>query len=388
MQFEDRTGRPFKVNWLNAIFLSGTPILAVAGAIWHGLTFGIGWVEVLIFFTWYLTCGLSITVGYHRLFSHRSHEARWPLRLAYAVFGAGAFQNSILEWCSDHRRHHRHTDDDHDPYSASRGFWWSHMFWIFIDESEEGEADYSNVKDLQQDWVVRWQHRHIYKIGFLSSMLLPGLVGFALAGVGGAIGGFVWGGLMRTVFLHHGTFLINSAAHFWGKQPYSDENSSKDSFWLAFFTFGEGYHNFHHSFQADYRNGHRWWQWDPSKWFIRAGSLVRLNRNLKRAPRWSIETLRMDREYEVEAGLLSDRTEDQGLLLSFSERAQGCREALKQAMRELDSQRAGMKRASKEYRAAFAARVALAKAAIAGVRAEFRLLMADMDNLRRSAAAV
>ena len=93
---------PFNVNWLNAVFLFGIPPLAVVTAIWHGFTFGIGWAEALIFLIWYLACGMSITVGYHRLFSHRSHTAVWPLRLVYALFGAGAFQNSILEWSSDH----------------------------------------------------------------------------------------------------------------------------------------------------------------------------------------------------------------------------------------------------------------------------------------------
>ena len=106
----ERPPKPFNINWLNIVFLTGTPILALIGAIWHGLTWGIGWIEVGIFLFWYFACGLSITVGYHRLFSHRSHDAKAPLRLFYALFGAGAFENSILEWCSDHRIHHRLVD--------------------------------------------------------------------------------------------------------------------------------------------------------------------------------------------------------------------------------------------------------------------------------------
>ena len=127
MEDIERPAKPFNINWLNTAFLLGTPPLALVGAIWHGLAYGITWVEGMIFFVWYFACGLSITVGYHRLFTHRSHDARSPLRLAYAVFGAGAFQNSILEWSSDHRRHHKEVDNEADPYNASRGFWWSHF---------------------------------------------------------------------------------------------------------------------------------------------------------------------------------------------------------------------------------------------------------------------
>jgi stearoyl-CoA desaturase (delta-9 desaturase) len=122
-----------KVNWLNTIFLVITPILAVLGLILDWSYFGApGLLEFVIFILFYYACGLSITVGYHRLFSHRSHEASWPLVLFYSIFGAGAFQNSIIEWCSDHRNHHKSTDSDDDPYSASRGFWYSHMGWILI----------------------------------------------------------------------------------------------------------------------------------------------------------------------------------------------------------------------------------------------------------------
>ena len=109
-----------------------------------------GWIEFFVFISLYFACGLSITVGYHRLFSHRSHTAKWPLVLFYSIFGAGAsFQNSIIEWSSDHRRHHKETDSEDDPYSASKGFWYSHMGWILVEE-EKFTNDFSNVKDLQK----------------------------------------------------------------------------------------------------------------------------------------------------------------------------------------------------------------------------------------------
>ena len=283
-----------KINWLNTVFLLSTPLLALAGVILHwSLLSAPGLTEFIVFIAFYFACGLSITVGYHRLFSHRSHEASWPLVLFYSIFGAGAFQNSILEWCSDHRNHHKSTDTENDPYSAAKGFWYSHMGWVMIDE-ENFQNDFSNVKDLQSSKIIMWQHRNIFLIGAISGIILPALIGFLIGGIATGIGCLVWGGLVRTVFVHHGTFLINSAAHIWGTQPYSEENSSRDSFWLAFLTFGEGYHNFHHTFQADYRNGHKWYHVDPSKWWITSFNLLGLKSNLKSTPKHSIEAAKID----------------------------------------------------------------------------------------------
>ena len=283
-----------KINWLNTVFLLSTPLLALAGVILHwSLLSAPGLTEFIVFIAFYFACGLSITVGYHRLFSHRSHEASWPLVLFYAIFGAGAFQNSIIEWCSDHRNHHKSNDTENDPYSATKGFWYSHMGWGMIEE-ENFQNDFSNVKDLQSSKIIMWQHRNIFLIGAISGIILPALIGFLIGGIATGIGCLVWGGLVRTVFVHHGTFLINSAAHIWGTQPYSEENSSRDSFWLAFLTFGEGYHNFHHTFQADYRNGHKWYHVDPSKWWITSFNLLGLKSNLKSTPKHSIEAAKID----------------------------------------------------------------------------------------------
>ena len=283
-----------RINWLNTVFLLSTPLLALAGVILHwSLLSAPGLTEFIVFIAFYFACGLSITVGYHRLFSHRSHEASWPLVLFYAIFGAGAFQNSIIEWCSDHRNHHKSTDTENDPYSATKGFWYSHMGWVMIEE-ENFQNDFSNVKDLQSSKIIMWQHRNIFLIGAISGIILPALVGFLIGGISTGVGCLVWGGLVRTVFVHHGTFLINSAAHIWGTQPYSEENSSRDSFWLAFLTFGEGYHNFHHTFQADYRNGHKWYHVDPSKWWITSFNLLGLKSNLKSTPKHSIEAAKID----------------------------------------------------------------------------------------------
>jgi len=334
-----------KINWLNTIFLISTPILALLGIILDWSYFGApGLIEFVIFMSFYYACGLSITVGYHRLFSHRSHKASWPLVLFYSIFGAGAFQNSIIEWCSDHRNHHKSTDSEDDPYSASRGFWYSHIGWIMVEE-EKFENDFSNVKDLQRSKIIRWQHRNIFVIGAFSGIILPAIFGYLIGGIAAAVGCLVWGGLVRLVFVHHGTFLINSAAHIWGKQPYSQEDSSKDSFWLAFLTFGEGYHNFHHTFQADYRNGHKWYHFDPSKWWIKMFSLLRLKSNLKKTPKHSIEVAKLDIKFKKTADKLSSKNIDTSV---FEKQLLRYRKSMKLCLFEIHKARQEMKAAMKE----------------------------------------
>ena len=360
-----------RINWLNSVFLIATPILAIAGVILHFSYFGPpGLIELFVFLGLYFACGLSITVGYHRLFSHRSHDAAWPLVLFYAIFGAGAFQNSIIEWCSDHRNHHKYTDQEDDPYSAARGFWYSHMGWILVEENKF-ENDFSNVKDLQESKIIMWQHNNIFLIGAFSGIILPVAIGYLLAGVSGAIGCLVWGGIVRIVFVHHGTFLINSAAHIWGKQPYSQENSSKDSFWLAFLTFGEGYHNFHHTFQADYRNGHRWYHVDPSKWWIRSFRLLGLKSNLKSTPKHSIEIAKMNVKFENSMNKLSEKQIESN---RFTERFVAKRDSIRSCLYELH-------KAKKELKESLEKSKLQMKQKISEVKENYQQLKREINNL-------
>ena len=194
-----KASKSWKLDILNASFLCGTPVLAILGVVWYTMNVGISWAEVSILFVMYLASGLSITAGYHRLFSHRSHSASWPLRLIYAVFGAAAFQNSVIKWCSDHRRHHLNTDSEEDPYSIVRGFFWAHMGWVMISEKE---GNIENVEDLQSDPILIWQEKHIFKIGAFAGIIFPGIIGaLIIGGVNGFLGGLIWGGLLRLAHL-------------------------------------------------------------------------------------------------------------------------------------------------------------------------------------------
>ena len=378
------------LNVINSSFLVGMPLLAIFGVVFYSIEYGISWVEPIIFVAFYLACGLSITAGYHRLFSHRTHKAAWPMRLFYALFGAAAFQNSAIKWCSDHRRHHLKTDEEEDPYSVKKGFMWAHMGWVMVDQ---GEEIVEHVEDLQEDKILAWQDRHIFLIGFLVGIVLPGVVGFlAIGGMHGFLGGMIYGGFLRVVVVHHATFLINSAAHTWGTQPYSTANTSRDSPILSFFTFGEGYHNFHHTFQADYRNGHKWYHWDPSKWWIKVASWIGMTKDLHRIPKKSIESQRMKTTFERK----SDGDE---VSTELQEKVTQCVQNLRKGFTDLMKRREeyklarterknDSKEAWKRLKEAHKARIKQCKEQIAQARIEFKQLMQSLKFNQRTVASV
>lgn len=257
---------PFsRVNWLSSVFLTSTFFTALIGVPWYFLRFGFDPFLLAMFAVGFLLTGLSITLGYHRLFAHRSFKASKGVKLGTLVFGACAFEDSALDWASDHRQHHKHVDEEDDPYDISRGFFWAHMGWIFFKLYPRPLA---NVADLKKDPLVMWQHRWHRVIAMGVGLALPALLGLLWNGWVGALGGFLVGGVARLVAVQHCTFFINSLCHTMGRRPYDSRTSARDSFVMALLTFGEGYHNYHHSFQHDYRNGVKAWQFDPTKWSI------------------------------------------------------------------------------------------------------------------------
>ncbi|MGQ4276755.1 acyl-CoA desaturase [Pseudidiomarina sp. E22-M8] len=284
------------IIWLNTLVFAITFTVAAIGVPWYGLTHGFSFGLWLALIGTIGFAGISITAGYHRLWAHRTYDAHWSLRLLFALGGALAVQNSALHWSSDHREHHKHVDDnDKDPYSAKRGFWYSHIGWMLREYHASRYHDYNNVKDLQKDPIVMWQHRHYLALTLLTSIGWPIAIGLMLGDVWGAV---ILVGFARLVINHHTTFFINSLAHIWGKQPYTDRNTARDNGFLAFLTFGEGYHNFHHIFSADYRNGIRWWQFDPTKWLIRSCSWLGLTHNLKRTHGYQIEKAKIEMQFK------------------------------------------------------------------------------------------
>ncbi len=269
-----------RINWVTSSFLIGTAALTVTAVPLYLWKFGVDWFHFALFFVMFCASGFSISLGYHRLFSHIAFKAAWPVRLFTLIFGAGAFENSVLMWSSEHRRHHKHVDHDDDPYDISKGFFYAHIGWLLFKMSPQPPFD--NVPDLKRDRLVMWQHRYIHLIAVVVAFALPAFAGYLWNGAVGALGGFLIAGVARVTVLQHCTFLINSACHTLGRQPYSDRCSARDSHFLALFTFGEGYHNYHHEFQHDYRNGVKPWEFDPTKWIIWTLSKIGLTASLRR----------------------------------------------------------------------------------------------------------
>jgi stearoyl-CoA desaturase (Delta-9 desaturase) len=287
------------LRWLNVAVL-GVPVLASVTLVpWYGFSHGYSvalwlWFAVLMAF-----CEMSITAGYHRLWSHSAYKAHPALRVIFALGGACALQNDCLTWASDHRRHHLYADDNEkDPYSANKGFWYSHFEWMIRDYPATRE-DYSNIKDLQKDPVLVWQSKHYLVLMLLMNIGVPAVLGY--------LHGDVWGGLLLLGFLRltlsqHFTYLINSAAHMWGQRTYDPQQTARDNWFIALFTFGEGYHNYHHTFAWDYRNGIKWYHWDPTKWLIKGCSWLKLTSDLRQCSNYRIEMTRIAAQYQIALG--------------------------------------------------------------------------------------
>jgi stearoyl-CoA desaturase (delta-9 desaturase) len=283
---------PFsRVNWVTSGFLTVTLIISLTGVPWYIWHYGLNWFLIALFFAFYIATGLSITLGYHRLLSHLSFKAKTPVKLFVLLFGSASFENSAIDWVSDHRNHHKHVDEDEDPYDINKGFLYAHVGWMMFKLRPEPPQD--NIPDLLKDRWVTWQHRYTHIIGILLGFGLPTLLGAAYGWFHGgtvsamevqALGGFLIGAVLRIVCVQHSTFCINSVCHSIGRRPYSTKCSARDSGLVALVTFGEGYHNFHHEFQHDYRNGVKFWQFDPTKWTIWTLNRLGLTSDLRRVP--------------------------------------------------------------------------------------------------------
>ncbi|KAF8321746.1 delta9-fatty acid desaturase [Clavulina sp. PMI_390] len=265
-----------EIEWISVLALTVTPTVAIWGAFTTPLLAKTAALSVF----WYFVTGLGITAGYHRLWAHRCYNASKPLEYFLAFAGVGAVQGSIKWWARGHRAHHRYTDTELDPYNAHYGFFWSHVGWMILKPRRKpGVAD---VSDLSQNPVVRFQHRWYLEMLISSAFIVPTLI--AGLGWGDYRGGFFYAGAARLVFVHHSTFCVNSLAHWLGETSFDDKHTPRDHMITALVTIGEGYHNFHHQFPMDYRNAIKWYQYDPTKWFIALCSFVGLASHLKVFP--------------------------------------------------------------------------------------------------------
>jgi stearoyl-CoA desaturase (delta-9 desaturase) len=252
------------------------PCLALALAAWQAWGGALRWTDLVVLAVAYALTGVGVTVGFHRLFTHRSFKTRPALRFALGVLGSAAIEGPLIEWVSNHRKHHRFSDDHGDPHSphdygagftgALRGLLHAHAGWILGGDAASDPERYA--KDLLADPVARFVDR-TFGLWALGGLALPFALGVGLTGsLAGGLTALLWGGAVRLFLLHHATFSINSLCHFFGRQPYRTGDESRNLAWLAVPTLGEAWHNNHHAFPACARHGQRRWQLDPSWWVI------------------------------------------------------------------------------------------------------------------------
>lgn len=269
--------KKFEFNWTNGLFLIGYHLLMIALIPVYFCFFSLSWGIVISTVVLLYATGLAITAGYHRYYSHQTYKTNKFIETILLFFGSMATQGSALRWANDHRIHHAHIDTEKDPYSVTKGFWHAHFLWMFEAQPPMNEKV---ISDLRRSKLVSFQDKYYEILMILTNVIATVFVGWL---TGDYFGAFVFSWLVRLFFLHHFTWFINSLAHYWGHQNYSTEHSAVDNYILCLLTFGEGYHNFHHTFANDYRNGIRWYHFDPTKWLIWGLSKIGMAHGLKKA---------------------------------------------------------------------------------------------------------
>ena len=283
-------------------FLTGTitvlPFVGLGIVCWQAWNEALRWSDVIVFFICYVATALGVTVGFHRLFTHRSFKTSKPVRAVFAVLGSTAIEGPVISWVADHRKHHTFSDQEGDPHSphvghdggwrgALKGLAHAHVGWLFIHTQRGARKRYA--RDLLDDPVVSFVDRTFvwWAVGGLAfSFALGWLIGGSLYA---GLTGLLWGGAVRLFVVHHVTFSINSLCHFFGRRRFDTGDESRNLFWLSFFSFGESWHNNHHAFPTSAEHGMRKWEFDPSALMIRAMEKVGLV--------WDV--VRVDRERQA-----------------------------------------------------------------------------------------
>jgi stearoyl-CoA desaturase (Delta-9 desaturase) len=271
-----------RVNWAHSI-----PFFLVHVLCFAAIFTGISATAAVIFVVMFATRMFFVTAGYHRYFSHKSYKLNRFWQFVFAFGAEATAQKGVLWWASNHRHHHRYSDTDLDVHSPRKGFWWSHVGWILADKYKptnlDAIKDFAKYPELRfinkHDWIAPWTF---------------GAVAFLIGGWSGLVVGFFW----STVLLWHSTFLVNSAAHVFGRRRYETDDTSRNSLIIALLTGGEGWHNNHHHYQASARQGFFWWEVDTTWYVLKALSWVGIVHDLKVPP---ARVLAPEAERELEA---------------------------------------------------------------------------------------
>jgi stearoyl-CoA desaturase (delta-9 desaturase) len=266
-----------------AVVIPFAGVIAAGALLWSRF---LGARDIAIFIVMYLLTALGVTIGFHRLLTHRAFQTRPWLRYTLAVLGSLSLQGPVIDWVADHRKHHTFTDEDGDPHSPHtdagaglsgmlRGLWHAHTGWLFQTHGQASSKRFA--RDLLEDPTMRRINRSFPLIA-LGSLVFPFSLGFALGGgvLAAGLSALLWGGLVRIFLVHHITWSINSICHVFGRRRFDTDDQSTNVFWLALPSLGEAWHHNHHAFPQSAFHGLRWYELDPSGWLILAMARVGL----------------------------------------------------------------------------------------------------------------
>jgi stearoyl-CoA desaturase (Delta-9 desaturase) len=249
------------------------PFIGLGVAGWQLWNSWLHWYDLVAFLAVYIPTGLGITVGFHRLFTHRSFKTGPVTRGVLAALGSAAIEGPVISWVADHRKHHAFSDEEGDPHSPHvdhgglRGLFHAHMGWLFVHDQRALKTRYA--PDLLADPVVSFVNR-TFLLWVITGFVVPFAIGYVLGGtLVGALTSLLWGGLIRILVLHHVTYSINSLCHVFGRRDFETGDESRNLAWLAIPSFGESWHNNHHAFPTSSVHGLKWWQVDLSSMVIR-----------------------------------------------------------------------------------------------------------------------
>jgi stearoyl-CoA desaturase (Delta-9 desaturase) len=272
---------------LAAVVIPFAATIAAIVLLWNSV---VTWTDLAILAVMYVLTGLGVTVGFHRLLTHRSFQVAKPVEYTFAILGSMAVQGPVISWVADHRKHHAHADEEGDPHSPHvghgdgpgsvlRGLWHAHVGWLL---EHQGQSGKKYARDLYEDGGMRRINRR-FPLLVLASLLIPALLGWLLTGtLLGAATGLLWGGLVRIFLVHHITWSVNSVCHFLGNRRFETDDHSTNVFWLALPSFGESWHHNHHAFPRSATHGLRRWELDPSAAVIWTLEKLGIARNVVR----------------------------------------------------------------------------------------------------------
>lgn len=265
------TTSPLKPDWTIISFLAFLHIMALLVLLPSNFSWAAVGVAILLH---WITGGLGITLGFHRLITHRSFETPKIVEYFFALCGALACEGGVIDWVGMHRIHHLYSDNPQDPHDSNKGFWWSHMGWMLYDSPCKADIP-RFTKDINQDPVYQFLQKY-----FILLQVALGLILYAIGGWSFV----VWGVFFRLVVVFHCTWFVNSATHKFGYQSHNANDHSKNCWWVALVTYGEGWHNNHHAYQYSARHGLQWWEIDTTWITIQLLQFVGLAKNIKLAP--------------------------------------------------------------------------------------------------------